>query len=72
MFLLLEEFLLVEIGMLPGVNSLPILVLITRKCNGTVAEVKKIVQILNDGGVYPLASEVSTEFTTKLRFLTFN
>ena len=54
--------------MLPDVNSLPILVLITRKCNGTVAEVKKIVQILNDGGVYPLASEVSTELRQNCDF----
>lgn len=28
------------------------------KCNGTVSEVKKVVQILNDGGLYPLSSEV--------------
>lgn len=32
--------------------------IVHRKCNGTVSEVKKVVQILNDGGVYPLSSEV--------------
>lgn len=29
-----------------------------RKCNGTVAEVKKIIKIINDSGKFPLSSEV--------------
>lgn len=28
------------------------------KCNGTMSEVKKIVQVLNEGGTFPLSSEV--------------
>jgi triosephosphate isomerase len=28
------------------------------KCNGTVAQAKSLVKLLNDGGKYPLASEV--------------